>query len=109
MPKLGDIVTYVTDQGHMRMAFVSLEVIELPKEAEEEQVLVEADVAAEARSKRPSKKRQEEALEEEKPTGPVLSLHVLLHPSDQDYASLGAFGVYAGVPHSDKNVPHSWH
>jgi len=98
-------VTYVTDQGHMRMAFVSLEAIELPKEVEEE---VEVD-AESVSKKRSLKKRQEEALEEEKSTGPVLSLHVLLHPSDQDYASMGAFGVYAGVPHSDKNLPHTWH
>lgn len=35
MPKLGDIVTYVTDQGNPRMAFVSAEVVEPAKEEDE--------------------------------------------------------------------------
>lgn len=155
MPKLGDIVTYVTDQGQMRMAFVSWEVIEPLKESDEEKQARETALAEEKKRQEEEAKAREEQLaaqrdaakvahaeaealaggpiqrvvvvqpevfvpdpilpldpvaeEEEKPTGPVLTLHVLLHPSDQDYAALGAFGVYAGVKHSDKNLPHTWH
>ena len=154
MPKLGDIVTYVTDQGQQRMAFVSSEVIEPPKETDEEKQAREQAQADEAKQKEAAQKQHEEELaaqaeaakvaheeaearaggpiqrvtmvspealapmvlapaevvpEEEEPTGPALTLHVLLHPSDQDYAQLGSLAVYAGVKHSDKNVPGTWH
>jgi hypothetical protein len=151
MPKLGDIVTYMTDSGQQRMAFVSSEVIEPAKESDEEKQAREEREAAEKQRLEDEKKlhdeevaRQAEASqaahaeaearaggpiqlvasvppesfapmplapveEEEEPTGPELTLHVLLHPSDQDYVRLGAFGIYAGVKHSDKNLPHTWH
>jgi hypothetical protein len=156
MAKLGDIVTYVTDQGQPRMAFVSAEVVEPPKEEaepEEERIAREAAQAdEEARLEAERKQREEEVarqaevaqaqhteaealagapiqlvvtvpseslmpapvlppvpVEEEEPTGPELTLHVLLHAGDAEFALQGAMAIYAGVKHSDKNLPHTWH
>src|SRR2546421_9624447 len=140
MPKLGDIVIYMTDQGQSRMAFVSSEVIEPAKETDEEKQAREEQEAKEQQRLEEEKKRHDEELaaqaeaakvaheeaearaggpiqrvtmvspealapvppsplaeeeeQEEEPTGPELTLHVLLHPSDQDYVRLGALAVY---------------
>jgi hypothetical protein len=162
MPHLGDIVTYMTDQGQPRVAFVSAEPIDLPVEAppstalevpgsvvvEQEEEPIQAQVALlpapspeEAVLSDEAKAAQEAHAQAElvaggpiqrveivnvaalqpppvpavieeppaEPTGPALTLHVLLHSSDADYAILGPFGIYADVPHSDACLPGTWH
>jgi hypothetical protein len=158
MAKLGDIVTFVTDQGQPRMAFVSAEVVEPVQETDEErqaaqqaQTDLEAQQAVELKQREdqlavlaeeaqvahaeaeavagspiqlvasvpltpplplsalPSVEPTSEQKEQEQPTGPALTLHVLLHANDNDFTTGGSVAIFAGVPHSDKGLPHTWH
>lgn len=157
MPKLGDVVMYVTNQGQPRLAFVSAEVIELPKKEdepeEEKQVRERHETEERERAEKEHKRREEllqadreaakaaheeaearaggpiqrvalvppespspmplvppmEVEQEDEPTGPELTLHVLLHVGDVEFARHGSMAICEGVKHSDKNLPNTWH